>query len=48
MWLTSKNGYEHLNVLVEGAPCFCSTPRDEIPTGTEVVFTNLNARPWGR
>ena len=37
------NGYEHLNVLVEGAPALLFDPEDEIPTGTEVVFTNLNA-----
>lgn len=40
------NGYEHLNVLVEGAPALLFDPEDEIPTGTEVVFTNLNARPY--
>lgn len=42
-----QNGYEHLNVLVEGAPALLFDPdNDEIPTGTEVVFTNLEARPY--
>lgn len=42
-----QNGYEHLNVLVAGAPTLLFDPdNDEIPTGTEVVFTNLNARPY--
>ncbi len=40
------NGYEHLNVLVEGAPTLLFDPEDEIPTGTEVVFTDLEARPY--
>lgn len=43
-----QNGYEHLNVLVEGAPVllFDTENGQEIPTGTEVVFTNLFAKPY--
>ena len=41
-----QNSYEQLSVLVEGAPALLFDPEDEIPTGTEVVFTNLNARPY--
>ena len=35
-----------ISKLVEGAPALLFDPEDEIPTGTEVVFTNLNARPY--
>lgn len=40
------NGYEHLNVLVEGVPNLLFDPEEEIPTGTEVAFQNLEARPY--
>lgn len=41
-----NNSYEHLNVLVKGAPNLLFDPEEEIPTGTEVVFQNLEARPY--
>ena len=31
------NGYEHLNVLVEGAPALLFDPEDEIPTGLSLI-----------
>lgn len=41
-------GYEHLNVLIEGAPVllFDTENGQEIPTATEVVFQGLEVRPY--
>ena len=40
------NGYDRMRVLVEGAPAPLFKDGEEIPSGTEVVFTNLVARPY--
>lgn len=41
-----NNGYEHLNVLVEGAPNLLFDPEEPIPTDTEIFLVGLEARPY--